>query len=192
VKHNIFAIELCLRLEPGSHLRPSLRELLVWHPAASTPGQKWQLLKSASDLLIGGQDLFAKGCWDFFDDDARAQRDYDMWCKGMTTEEGVRQTPSGRRGQYDDEPRYLTFTISLLLKADTPSAESLAKTCDVPEPDLWKKATFVRILRGLSGVSFAAVKSDVYYLIPGDDDAWGLTAHDLEDPKFEYLRPIVG
>jgi hypothetical protein len=191
VKHNIFAIELCLRQEPDSGLRPALRELIVWHPAASKPGQKWQLLKRASQLLLEHEPLFEKGCWDFFDDDARAQRDYDMWCKGMTTEEGVRKEPSARPGEHRGEPRYLTFTISLLLQAGAPSVEALAKVCSIPQRDLWKKATFLRILRGLSTVSFAAVKSDVFYLIPGEDH-WALTARDLEDAKFEYLRPITG
>jgi hypothetical protein len=190
VNHNIFALELCLRLEPGSRLRPALRELVVWHPAASTPGLKWDFLKRASELLLENEELFEKGCWDFFDDDERARRDYDMWCNGMMTEEGVRREPSGRPGERDGEPRYMTFTISLLLKADAPSVQSLIKLCDIPEGDLWKKATFARILRGLTCVSFAAVKSDVYYLIPGEDH-WGLTAKDLEDPKFEYLRQIV-
>jgi hypothetical protein len=40
-------------------------------------------------------------------------------------------------------------------------------------------------------VSFAAVKSDVLYLIPGEDH-WALTAGDLEHDKFDYLRPIAG
>ena len=187
MNHNIFAMELCLRLEPGGGIRPSLRDLILWHPAASTPGQKWEMLKRACDLLLENEDLFEKGCWDFFHDDARARGDYDMWCKGMTTEEGVRKEASGWPGP---EPRYLTFTISLLLNADAPSVQELARLCETPEADLWKKATFVRILRGLSCVSFAAVKSDVFYLIPGDD-YWGLTDSDLGEEKFAYLRPIV-
>jgi hypothetical protein len=190
VKHNVFAIELCLRLEQGSGLRAALRELVVWHPAASSPGQKWELLKRATQLLLDNQPLFEKGCWDFFDDDARARRDYDMWCNGMITEEGVRPEPSGRPGDDPGEPRFLTFTISLLLKAGARSVAELTKLCDIPEPDLWKKSTFARILHGLTCVSFAAVKSDVLYLIPGEDH-WGLTAKDLEHDKFDYLRPIV-
>jgi hypothetical protein len=191
VKHNIFAIELCLRLLPDDRLRGRLKEIVVSHPSASTPGYKWELLRRAAELLLSGEEQFEKGCWDFFEDDDRARRDYDMWCNGMITEEGARKEPSGRPGQRDEEPRYMTFTISLLLKADSESARSLAEVCRIPEADLWKKATFVRILQGLSHVSFAAVKSDVFYLIPGDEN-WGLTAADLEDPKFEYLRPIVG
>ena len=40
-------------------------------------------------------------------------------------------------------------------------------------------------------VNFAFVKSDVFYLIPGDE-SWGLTMQDLQEEKFEYLRNIEG
>ena len=48
---------------------------------------------------------------------------------------------------------------------------------------------FQRILQGIGYLNFAAVKGDVIYLIPGDDD-WGLTVQDLTDEKFEYLRLV--
>lgn len=187
MNHNILAIELCLRLEPGNTLREELKDLLVSHPTISAPGLKWELLQRVSDLLAKNEHLFEKGCWDFFDDDGRALRDYEMWTKGMTTEEGARKQPSGRPGA---ETRYMTFTIALLLAAGTPCARDVARLCNIPKPRLWEKDTFLKILGGLSRVNFAAVKSDVLYLIPGDE-SWGLTAEDLEHPKFEYLREIA-
>jgi len=190
LKHNIFAIELCLRMTPGNPLREQLRELVTRHPAASTPGHKWELLKRVARLLLDNEQHFEKGCWDFFDDDGRALKDYDMWSNGMITEEGARKLPSGKPSGQEGEPRYMTFTIALLLVADTPCTREMAQLCDVPEAKLWIRATFVRILRGLSKVSFASVKSDVLYLIPGEED-WGLTAEDLEQSKFEYLRKIA-
>ena len=190
LRHNIFAMELCLRLERDSELRASLWDLVVSMPAKTRAGEKWKLLNRAAELLLENESLFEKGCWDFFDDDSRAKKDYDMWSNGMITEEGARKQPSGRPGVHDDDLRFMTFTISLLLKADTATTRALAKLCNVPQPDLWKRKTFVRILRGLKNVSFGVVKSDVLYLIPRNE-AWGLTAGDLTDPKFEYLRPIV-
>lgn len=187
MNHNILAIELCLRLEPHNAAREQLRDLVVRHPAASTPGKQWELLRRVAGVLIDNERLFEKGCWDFFDDDGRALSDYDMWSKGMTTEEGARKTPSGKPGA---EPRFMTFTIALLLAGGTPCAHEMAKLCTVREADLWKRETFVRVLRGLSKVSFSAVKSDVLYLIPGAED-WGLTEADLQQPKFEYLRQIA-
>jgi hypothetical protein len=189
VRHNIFAIELCLRLEPNDSLRERLRDLVTRHPAASSPGAKWQLLRRLADLLVEHAQLFEKGCWDFFDDDEKALKDYHMWSYGMISEEGARKMPSGRPVA-SGEPRYMTFTISLLLKADTPCARELGAICDIPEAELWKRKTFVRILKGLSKVSFSAVKSDVLYLIPGEPE-WGLTEADLQAEKFEYLRKIA-
>jgi hypothetical protein len=187
LNHNIFAIELCLRLELGNDLRAQLKDLVVSHPASSTPGLKWQLLKRTTELLVQNEILFEKGCWDFFDEDRRALRDYDMWSKGMTTEEGARTEPSGWLGRL--EPRFMTFTIAMLLAAGTPCARDLSSLCSIPQAELWKKTTFVRILHGLPRVNFAAVKSDVLYLIPGDE-SWGLTAADLQEKKFEYLRDL--
>ncbi len=186
--HNILAMELCLRLEPGSRVRAELRDLVKEHPEVSTPGLKWNLIQRVSHVLISHQHLFERGCWDFFDDDERALKDHEMWANGMITEEGARKEPSGPPGP--NETRYLTFTVSLLLAADTECARDLANLCDIPEADLWKKESFLRILRGFPRVNFAAVKSDVLYLIPRDEE-WGLTAKDLEHEKFEYLRPIV-
>lgn len=187
MKHSIFALEVCLRLPPGGQLRDELKELVVWHPASTTPGSKWQQLRGLTTRLIEHADLFEMGCWDFFDADAKALADYDMWCQGMITEEGARTEPSGEPTRHD--VRYMTFTISLLLVAGTQCERDLSRLCDIPEPDLWKKETFLRILDGLMQVNFAAVKSDVLYLIPGNE-SWGLTAEDLKLPKFEYLRQI--
>jgi hypothetical protein len=188
MSHNVFAMELCLRLERGSQLRSDLKDLVVYHPAASTRGKKWELLQQAAERLAAHEHLFAKGCWDFFDDNTRALNDYDMWCKGMITEEGARKEPSGRPSPQED--RYMTFTISLLLKGATPCARDMARVCNIREADLWKKSSFLRILQGLSKVSYAAVKSDVLYLIPGDE-SWGLTEQDLQAEKFKYLREIA-
>jgi hypothetical protein len=176
-----------MRLELGGDLRGRLKGLVLSHPAQSTPGLKWHLLRSLSDLLLQNENLFEKGCWDFFDDDHRALRDYDMWFKGMTTEEGARTEPSGWLGGL--EPRFMTFTIALLLAGGTRCARDLSRVCEIPEDSLWKKETFVAILRGLTRVNYAAVKSDVLYLIPGDE-SWGLTAKDLADQKFDYLRTL--
>jgi hypothetical protein len=53
----------------------------------------------------------------------------------------------------------------------------------------WKRRTFRRILRGLSAVSFAAVKSDVIDLIPRDDNR-GLTADEIGHPVVELSGAV--
>jgi hypothetical protein len=81
--------------------------------------------------------------------------------------------------------------MAMLLVQGSPTERMMQQICNIPEAYLWHKATFARILRGMAQISFASVKSDVMYLIPRDDD-WALTAVDLQQPKFEYLRPLVG
>jgi hypothetical protein len=108
----------------------------------------------------------------------------------MTTEEGVRKEPSGQSDPYRGSPRYMTLTMAFLLVQNSPSDIAMAALCTTRDADLWKRATFARILNGMGALSFSSVKSDVIYVIPRDDD-WGLTAEDLSETKFEYLRPLV-
>jgi hypothetical protein len=190
--HSIFAMEVCIRLPPQSTLPGELRMLVTMAPKASTYDDKFRLYRRASDLVLANLDNVAKGCWDYFDDDARAQRDYKMWVDGMLTEEGARTLPS-RQGGGDpyraESAGYLTLTMAFLLVQGTPADRAIQSRCNIPEQQLWHRWVFERLLQGIPLINFAAVKSDVIYVIPGDDH-WALTAQDLADPKFNYLRPI--
>ena len=187
--HSIFALELCLPIMPGDPMRSQLQQLIEQHPMHSSRRDKWRLYRDVSQLLQGRLQYAISGCWDVFDDDGRALNDFDMWSGGMTTLEGARRTPSGPGDPYRGDHRYMTFTMALLLQHGTPSERSFAHACDVPDPALWKRETFARLLNSLGMISWASVKADVIYLIPRDD-SFGLTAEDLRAPKFEYLRPL--
>ncbi len=187
MRHSILAMEVCMRLDPS--LRASLRERVIHHPIAATYQQKWNLYMGAAGDLLPHVGRIERGCWDYFNDDARAQKDFKMWCDGMTTEEGVRTEPSGQPDPYRGEPRYMTFTMAFLLAQDSPCDLAIRALCNIPEGALWKRDVFQRILQGIGYLNFAAVKGDVIYLIPGDD-AWGLTVQDLTHEKFEYLRLV--
>jgi len=175
-------------LDAAAH--SALRSLVVDHPERSGFHDKWSLYRRATEIVGGQVDCVEKMCWDYFDDDTRALSDHDMWVKGMTTEEGARTEPSGEADPYRGSPRYMTVTISFLVVFGSPSDIALAELCNIPQADLWKRATLRRILNGLGAVSFASVKSDVLYVIPGDT-GWGLTLDDLAQSKFDYLRPVV-
>jgi hypothetical protein len=190
MQHSILAVELCARFTPGAQLHAELLRLLRGHPANATHQQKWAFYRAACDALGGSLALCERGCWDYYDDDRRAQDDYDQWVSGMMTEEGSRTEPSGFDA-YRGEPRYLTFTMVFLLVQGSPCDLAIREICNIPEPDLWKRNTFARILYGMRALNFATIKSDCAYLIPRDGD-WGLTAQDLAQPKFHYLRAIEG
>jgi len=189
--HSILALELCLRLEPGSEPRQRLHQLVARHPRQTSPGAKWELYRDVVGILNQNLHLAERGCWDFFDDDERAQRDFKMWSDGMITREGVRPGPSQQSAYRGGETLYMTFTIALLLRRGSPCERTLAARCAIPESHLWARGTLRHVLQSITGVSFSSVRGDVLYLIPGNE-SWGLTASDLALPKFHYLRPIVG
>lgn len=187
---SIFSIEVAARLDRAPDLLDTLRSCVKDQPALPTLQQKWESYKRAADALSTHIGLIERGCWDYFDDEAKAEKDFKMWLGGMTTEEGVRHGPSGRPDPYRGDPRYLTFTMTFLLMNPSPTDDAFRALCDIPQNSLWNRDVFARILAGMGVVNFASVKSDVMYLLPRDDD-WGLTVDDLNEPKFDYLRALV-
>ncbi len=188
---SIFAVELALRVERARQVHEQLLACTQAALPASSLQEKWDFYGGAARVLLANLSLAERGCWDFFEDDARARRDFEMWKGGMTTREGARTSPSGTVDPYRGDARFATFTISMLLVHGSPSERAMAAACAIPDPQLWHRASFHRVLSAISGLSFASVYSDVAYLIPRDFE-WALTAEDLAQEKFEYLRPIVG
>ncbi|AKV03291.1 hypothetical protein AKJ09_09954 [Labilithrix luteola] len=186
---SIFALELCARFEPGGRLHTQLLGLLRNHPANANLQQKWHFCRQAASELLVALPIVERGCWDYFDDDARARHDYAQWVRGMTTEEGARTTPSGD-DPYRGGPRYMTFTMAFLLVNGSHTDLALRRVCEIPEQRLWHRETFRHILSNLGVLNFAGIQSDVAYMIPRDA-GWGLTLEDLQLPKFHYLRPLV-
>jgi len=190
MEHSIFAMEVCARLDRAPTLVQSLRAKIQAHPKLVGLHEKWEFYRACTGDLLASINEVERGCWDFFDEDQRAQRDYKMWCDGMITEEGARVEPSEVADPYrQTEARYLTFTMAFLLVQGSETERAMAELCAIPEALLWKRDTFIRILSGLGVLSFASVESDVVYLIPRDE-GWGLTLQDLQDPKFSYLREL--
>ncbi|MGZ3423370.1 MAG: hypothetical protein ACXVEF_21025 [Polyangiales bacterium] len=189
MSRSIFAVEICAPYEAGSPFHAGLRDLVRNHPETSGYQQKWAFYRRATELLLAALPTFERGCWDFFDEDARAKRDFEMWCDGLFTKEGPRLSPSGRPDPYRGDARYLTFTVAFLMIQGAPSERILSTRCNIPQADLWKRDAFKHVLEGIPYVNFASVLGDVVYLIPRDDE-WGLTRDDLAHTKFDYLRTI--
>jgi hypothetical protein len=186
---SILAWEMCFPLEPGSTARATLREKVVQAPASMSMQAKWELYQEL--VFVAGPliETASRGCWDFFDDDARAARDFDMWTQGMITREGVRSGPLPS-DPYRGERRFMTFTMAFLLVTGSATEQRVKAACAIPEADLWKRSSFAQVLSAIAQVNFAAVLGDVAYVLPGKDDEWALTAEDLQHPKFHYLREL--
>jgi len=181
-------MELCFPFHDTLHA--SLRNHIKSLPAAIGHHQKWQSYKMLREQLVETLGLAERGCWDYFDSNAKALSDYKMWVRGMLTDETARTTASGPIDPYRGSGgRYMTITMAFLIVGDTRTDTEVNALCRIPDSRLWDRASFEHILRGLGILNFASVESDVLYLIPRDDD-WSLTAEDMSQEKFEYLRPI--
>jgi hypothetical protein len=189
MQSSIFSIEIAARLDRTPNLLPLLKSAITDHPQVVGLHQKWQLYRRASEAILGNLGMVERGCWDYFPEHQRAEKDFAMWLGGMTTEEGSRRAPSGKPDPYRGEPRYLTFTMTFLLLRGSPTDRAIERLCAIPEAHLWRRDVFGRILAGMGVINFASVKSDLMYLLPRDDD-WGLTVDDLAQDKFHYLRVL--
>jgi hypothetical protein len=98
----------------------------------------------------------------------------------------ARTEPAPRR-----EPRYMVFTLALLLQHGSTSDTRLMAHANIPEDRLWRKDTFEHLLKGIALLNFINVKSEVVYLLPGDDAALGLTSADLDTEDYHYLRKLT-
>ncbi|MBK8257497.1 MAG: hypothetical protein IPK82_33115 [Polyangiaceae bacterium] len=185
---SIFAIEMCLRYEPS--FVSGLADLLRADTAEPSAGQLWEMFTRTANAVMERPQLWHLGCWDFWDDAAKAQSDFQMWKEGLMTEEGARKVPSAEGEPYRGGERYLTVTMACLMLRGTDSERRLAEACNIPEAYLWQHRTFERILRAVRHINFAVVDRSTLYLIP-QEDGWALTPEDLRDPKFHYFRPIV-
>jgi hypothetical protein len=186
---SIFAIELCYKYDPALH--SILRDHVKTQAQSATLGyhEKWVAYRNCESDLLANLDRVDRGCWDYFNDDERAKNDFTMWVNGMITDETARTTPSGQADPYRDDPRYMTFTMALLIRQDTPTDAALFALCNIPQDKLWEKAVFTRILQGLGVINFASVQGDVMYVIPRDED-YALDMNDMSNDKFAYLRPL--
>ena len=170
MKSSIFSVEVAARMDRAPGLLDQIRATIADQNGAVGLQNKWQAYRHAAEALLGNLGAIERGCWDYFEDPARAEKDFKMWLGGMTTEEGVRATPSGAVDPYRGGPRYLTFTMTFLMISPSPSDEAIRRLCEIPESDIWRRDVFGRILAGMGVINFASVQSDVMYLIPRDQD----------------------
>ncbi len=189
MRHSVFVIEVCARMEGiFDELLPIVRTL----PERLTRAEAWNRHADAAGAILRHFGAVERGCWEYFDDEMTAKAMFDEWCEPVMERQIPRQGPSGGGGSYREEagPRYLTFTLAYFLAWGSPSDLEVRSTCDVPPEDLWRRSTFKSLLGAVQTLSFASVKGDSMYMIPRDRD-WALTATDLEAPAFAYLRPLL-
>lgn len=190
--YSVFAMQVAIPHQPGTAAHDGLRQLVARAGQEQTYDDKAAFYRELSGRLLALVPWFAKGIWDFWDDPTRAPGDFQEWVDGLEGKEArhAPAPPANYRGQAP-EPRFMLVTFSMLLVHHGNSCRLLSRACNIPQANLWQRASFARILQGVAKVNFASVRSDVVYLVPRDD-AYALTPEDLATQDYFYLRELAG
>ncbi len=192
-----FAIELAVPLAgTNAGLAGYFRSLVHHHGEGPSRADKAKFYTAVAGSLYTQLPNALRGIWDYSDDVNEAKRMYADYTSVLSTRRGARTTPSRvasggvgfRAPELPGQP-VLTATIALSVVEGTPAAQMIAQACGVPKNDLWTRRTFASLLQLIPRIPFSAVRSDVFYVIPGSPD-WALTEPDLLTPEFSYLRLI--
>ncbi len=185
MNYSIFAMQVTRLLSsPRDQVYERLYRLIMAEPERTTPGQRYRFYRNVCNELMGVAGEFDQGVWDYWDVPSRAPGDFQDWVDGLQGKEA--RTKPAKEGT----PRYMVFTLALLLLHGSTSDKRLMDHADVPEEKLWQRDTFAHLLKGISLLNFLNVQSDVVYLLPGDDERLGLTVLDLDTEDYHYLRKL--
>jgi hypothetical protein len=190
VRHSVFTVEVCADIDRGPALLEELRPIVQGSPPVMTRSEAWGRHAAAAEAVLRSMHAVERGCWEYFDDEARAMSMFNDWCRPVVDRVLPREEPTMGDGYRDGVKRYLTFTMVYLLARDSPSDVLVRRSCRIATPDLWRRATFRRLLAIVRALSFASVKADAMYLAPRDA-GWGLTQEDLGAEKYAYLRELI-
>ena len=187
---SIFALEVCLALDESPAHR-SLRVLMASLDERMSVTDKWQFYQSLSHELQKNIGSLRRGCWDYFDDDDRARRDYKGWADTLQEPTGIARETAPADPYREASPAYFfTVTTAFLLVKNSDCDRAIGSLLEIPDVDLWKRLTFLRVLEAMGTLNFASVQSDTVYLIPRDAER-ALTEEDLAHASFDYLRSVI-
>ena len=184
--NSIFSMQIALPLHTGYRRR--LHDLVLSTGEWASVAHKQTFYQALSRALGEAVPWFEYGVWDYWDDDARAQSGYADWAAGLQGKE-ARSTPGPIAAP--GEKRYMLITLAFLLQRGSNSDRTAASCCNgLSEGVYWTRETFGRLVACVGWLNVASVRSDLIYLVPGDD-TYALTTDDLLSQNYHYLRSLA-
>lgn len=191
---HLFAIQVLLALQTTGQLRRQLHEWIKSGPPEAGYHDVWNFWRVAASYLVGWQHQFEYGVWDYFEDTARSQREYEQWNKGtiIDAQEAMQEQKGMPMHPYRPAvgERFMFVTMLFMLQPGGRADRTVCELCRIPEPMMWTKATFGRLISALPNLNYPSVRSHAIYVRPGMDEA-GVSREELQDPRYAYLRKLV-
>ncbi len=189
MKCTFFAMQAAIR---DLSVRAQLHSLVAMAPSEQSLAEKRAFYSDMSSLLLPHIGDFVLGYWDYVDDPDRAEKEFDTWCAEIEKVVGA-EVP-------DDEPAqgayrsargdHFLVSIAFLLQKGGTSDLTMAERCDFPEESYFKRSTFAYLLATAPMLSYATVRADALYVVPGSDED-ALTIDELRGEGYEYLHPLT-
>jgi hypothetical protein len=184
---SLFALEVFIPIVPGNALRANLHQTIALSPHAVTYAQKRQFYQGLTQLLIPAAPWFVRGNWDYTNEHAEAEAEYDQWCHGTVRD--ARERPLPIPGVQPADQRYMFATLAFLLDRGGTCDQILEQATTLPPDRLWLKQTFAALLGIIPRMNFVSVKGDAAYLCPGVDEH-GISETEIRTEKYAYLHVL--
>ncbi|WP_437683444.1 hypothetical protein [Sorangium sp. So ce131] len=188
--YTFFAIQVVLKTYPGDTLRARLHRIITASPSEVSLVEKRAFYKNLTSVLNEGMASFERGFWDLIRG-RDAERQFETWCSeiegSMATEPEEIDAVADDLHRISSEKQFVIASLIFLLGEGSASDELLGERCDMPEREYFTRQTFGKLLAAIPALSFATVKADAVYLVPGTDED-GLSSLDLADEGYAYLK----
>ena len=190
---HLFALQVLLQLQTTGQLRGQLHQIIKAGPPAANHQDTWNFWRMVSGALTGWWNQFEYGVWDYFEDPAKSQREFDGWCKGTVADAQEAMDENKGQPMHPYRPatgdRFMFVTMLFMLHPGSRSDRMVCDLCRIPEQTMWTKATFSRLINAMPHLHFPSVRSHAIYVRPGIDEA-GVSREELAEEKYKYLRKL--
>jgi len=191
--YSFFGIQVLFQIGADT-LRARLREAIAAAGGAEVSlADKVLFWKRVVAVVLEAAPRFDLGFWDYIPDAARAESEFDAWTSELEAESATTDAEVGAEVaeayRLSAKPEYVALTCLFLLEKGGNSDATVADRCDIPEEEWFKRDTFVRLFETVRMLSFASVRADAVYLVPGSPED-GLSFDDVHGGGWEYLKQL--
>jgi len=183
MSYTFFGLQIAIQSPPGDPWRGALVELVRRNLRGLDLVEKRSLYFELAELLRDAEDRWALGTWDLVAG-ARGELEFDSWVSGLEASADAPLDASAATGDH------VVVSVVVLVEDGSGAATTLGERCDLPERTWHTRATFERLVSTLRSLSFAGVRADGVYLVPGDVGA-GIPLAELRGEGWDYLKPLT-
>ncbi len=188
--YTFLGVQAVIRTYLNDGFRRRLHEVLAESPAEQSVADKRIFYKRYTGLLLEALPHFEMGFWDYVPRPQEAEQEFDKWCSeiegSIATEKEEVGTEIDEVSRLDSRKEFIITTMLFLLQRGGNADAMIAERADIPEEQCNTRTTYGHLISSIPMMSFASVRADAVYLVPGSDED-GISLDELQSGGWEYL-----